>query len=861
MKKIAFIFPIIFFLLLAINAKAQIQIQPINGTCPDICTNSTLYTKGILDTKLKICTYTYHEDCRYGCRIDDTKIFETPSCNELPKNDTSTALEKIYDELKIMKQQVYQNSPSITVHGTEYTIGECGKIWVQVLDANKLPVDNATCYVDIYRPANGSGHLFEKALMSFIEEGIYYYNFLVPNEVGVYPSIVNCYYVTTTVQNNATSGIVDIGTTTSGDYISTWILDSVYWVVREILTNVTRQIQIRMNFTNVTQPALQTGLGISWAGIWNSAPSGDSITIHIKNFTSGNWIELPNKITDTGGSVVTVTNTILTTNATASGLVNNGIVSILFNDTNITDASLNLFKSDYVHVDVIAQFSSQYQQIIGSGEIHVSSSKDLPYTMTTLCGETTEVTSVTLESACAVFTNTGEFNMPEGELEDNITIIALETKDGQYWKYRTPPSVSCDALYWLKEYNGTGWTDIDLETLLTFTEADSSCNIFVPIDLVRGNTYEYRIKMDNYVKWEIDWSYVQIINIKNLIVPYCDSIANISNYTYVSPITNSTIVSNDPYLSTCHHLYDDFYWSELYYNSSLAINTAGENLQNWDELRFYRESTIKTTLLLGENGITNTILSMPSQIWSHPNRTLTDYNQSGIFTYLWDMNYTQNLHYNSLYSLISATNLSLSNKIDEINATIFAVNQSIWGKLFTIQGELQDINNNLTLIYNLIGMVNTTIMNKLFMIQDEITSLNNSIINGLMNVSNLTINITTSQDEVIGMLVAFGGDKIASKGYAYMGFLPFGGLGEENALWSCKDNVTLVKYTTKYIRGSLNKTYIETDEQICTYGCVKNACVLPAYQIWIYVFIGLIAVFILYLYFSRSAETGEISIF
>jgi hypothetical protein len=354
----------------------------------------------------------------------------------------------------------------------------------------------------------------------------------------------------------------------------------------------------------------------------------------------------------------------------------------------------------------------------------------------------------------------------------------------------------------------------------------------------------------------------------------CDGYASAYNYTYIVPILNNTVISNNPYLSTCHHMYDDFYWSELYYNTSLTIDTAGKNLQNWDELRFYRDKIIPLVILLGEGVIVGQIA---------------------------DMNYTQNLHYNNLYnlmvsvnssinqninsinatlySLISATNLSLSNKIDEINVTISAVNQSIWGKLFTIQGELQDINNNLTLIYNLIGMVNTTIMNKLFMVQDEITSLNNTIkdvnasihsgladlnntiINGLLNVSNLTINITTSQDEIMGAMIAFGGDTAMKKNYAYLGMLPLVGLGEENALWSCKDNVTLVKYATKYIAGSLNKSYVMADEQICTYGCVKNACVLPAYQIWIYVFIGLIAVFILYLYFSRSAETGEMGIF
>jgi hypothetical protein len=401
----------------------------------------------------------------------------------------------------------------------------------------------------------------------------------------------------------------------------------------------------------------------------------------------------------------------------------------------------------------------------------------------------------------------------------------------------------------------------------------------------------------------------------------------------------------------------------------IRMRTVGGSLfnlyNNWLALKFMTaEGDVQDLKGSGELHVTNysaNINSSISNIWNYPNRTLTDYNQSGILSYLNLINSTINLQYSSLYSLIVSVNSS-------INVNINAVNSSICGKLFTIQIDLQNIQNNLTLVYNLIGSVNTTIMNKLYAIQNEITSVNNTIkdmnasihsrlesidvkldsiqsniteirtmvyeinstthqivgmidnlsvkiddlnsslvsyistsfanleynitnlivsvnntvisangtimnklygiqdeiaslnqtiINAFMNISNLTINITTSQDEIMGAMLAFGGDTAMKRNYAYIGMLPLVGLGEENALWSCKDNITLVKYVTKYIGGSLNKTYVMTDEQICTYGCIKNACVLPAYQIWIYVFIGLIAIFLLYLYFSRMSEAGE----
>jgi hypothetical protein len=1049
MKKNILIVPLIFLLFLVVNAKAQVITNP----CPDKCENSTLYMKGLFDSKLKICVYGYQQNCKYGCRINDTAIFETPSCNILPKNDTSTALEKIYDELTRLKHQVYQNSPSLTVHGTEYTIGQTGKVWVQVLDVNKTAVNNATCLLDIYTPSNI--RLVEKEPMSFLGDGVYYYNFIVPDQIGVYPSIVQCYYVTSTTASLASSGVVVTGTTTSGDYTSTHILDEVYWVVREASLGGKQRIQTLMNFSNVSQPALQSNLNIMWTGIWNAAPNTDSISVYIMNFTSGNWILLPNLIDDTGGSDITYANSIATTNATASGFVKNGIVSILFNDTNGTDSSATLFKSDYVHVDVVAQFSAQYQQIIGSGEIHVSSFSNLPYTIQTLCGEITTPTDFETMSACSIFTHDGEFLAPEGEIEGNITITAVETKADQYWTYITPPSVSCDAIYWLKYYNGTDWINADMSTAIFFTNADASCTMRVMIDLIRGETYLYHIKMDNYIKWEIDWLYGQIYNLRIGVEPTCDAYAMAGNYTYTTPLLNGTAISNDTYLSTCHHLYDDFYWPEWYHNNSLLQTTSGSALADLYALRSYANSINPRILLLGEGIIVGTIgeikdgirfiggteynsgatgISSVQFIISnnpvedgncnitiyYPNGTVFILNgnasylngSDGIYSYnftvpstvgvyreefvcrrgsgtrhyasgsfhnsdwannitniyqlLLYMNITESVHFNSLYNLILSVNSS-------INQNIVSVNDSV----SSVLSQLQSIQNNLTLIYNLVGASNTTIMNKLFKIQDEITSvndtiksvnqsienhlnnisntldsiqsdlnqikgnlteikalsqeinvtvngivgilgnistdisglnssiiahidtslsnlefnltnliisvnntvlasnttimeklygmqdeiasLNQTIINGLLNISNVTVNITASQKEVINTMVALFGSQAKNRNYAYLGI--GGGLtgfltgGDSGAIYYCKDNMTLATYgvQNQIWNGTIqmNNSAITEDLQHCTYGCVQNACVIPQYMMWLYLIIALILILGVYLWIEK----------
>jgi len=1049
MKKLILIVPLIFFLLLAIGVKAQTQITD----CPDKCENSTLFLKGIFNEKTKKCIYEYNETCKYNCRINDTKIFSEPACNMLPQQDTGTSLEKIYDEINKLKTQVYKNSPSMNVHGTEYQIYQMGKVWVQVFDENKSIVDNATCYMDIYRP-NGNYFIYS-ALMTHLEKGMYYYDFIVPVEVGVYPVLVNCYYKTSSIINLATSGVVDTGTTTSGDYTNTWILDGIYWTTKET-TVVPRNIRQRMNFTNVTQPVLQTGLSISWAGVWNCVPTDDSITIYIMNFTSGNWIQLPNKITDTGGSTITISNTILTTNATSSGLVKNGTISILMNDTNMTDGTANLLKSDYVHVDVEAQLSPQYQQIIGSGEIHVSSPMNLPYTIETLCGVMQIQRDFETMSACSIFTHDGEFLTPEGEIEGNITIIALETKSDQYWTYITPPSVSCDAIYWLKYYNGTNWINVDLSSTIFFTNADSSCTMRMPIDLTKGETYLYRIKMDNYIKWETDWLYGQIYNLRIGVEPTCNAYAIAGNYTYTIPILNGTVISNDTYLSTCHRLYDDFYWSEWYHNNSLSQMTSGSALADLYSLRSYANSINPRILLLGEGIIVGTIgeikdgikfiggteynsgetgissiqfiisnnpvedgncnitiyypngtifvlkgnasylngsdgiysynFTVPSTIgvyreefvcrrgsgtrhyasgsfhnanWAN---NMTSINVTDIYSLLLYMNSTQTTQFNNLYSLIVSVNSSINQNIVSVNNSVSSVlaqlqsvqnnltliynlvnasNATIMGKLSKIQEEITSVNdtiksinqsieshlNNIDIMLNsiqndlsqikgnltkilalsqdinvtvngIVGLLgnissdisrlntslishidtsltnlefnlttliisvnntvlatNTTIMNKLFLMQDEIASINQTIINGLMNISNITVNVTTSQQEVINTMFALYGNQAKNRNYAYLGI--GGGLsgfmagGDSGAIYYCKDNVTLAQYSVQNITGSINLTNVFEDLTRCTYGCIQNACVIPQYMIWLYVLIALIAVFGLYLWLER----------
>ena len=88
---------------------------------------------------------------------------------------------------------VYMNNPSGTIllHGTEYIIGENGKMFLQFLDNNNQAINNSECFLSLWYPDNS--YFLNETLMNYLSDGIYYKNFLIPNIEGVYPASAKCY--------------------------------------------------------------------------------------------------------------------------------------------------------------------------------------------------------------------------------------------------------------------------------------------------------------------------------------------------------------------------------------------------------------------------------------------------------------------------------------------------------------------------------------------------------------------------------------------------------------------------------------------------------------------------------------------
>lgn len=119
----------------------------------------------------------------------------------------------------------------VEVHGTEYKVGEAAKVWLQLLDEDGNSINTAICETHVYYP-NGE-QLYEEQLMSFLEDGVYEYNFIAPSRLGVYPAIAECYYDANVSSNATSSANIITGTAVGGSHSDTFTSNNVRWSIEE----------------------------------------------------------------------------------------------------------------------------------------------------------------------------------------------------------------------------------------------------------------------------------------------------------------------------------------------------------------------------------------------------------------------------------------------------------------------------------------------------------------------------------------------------------------------------------------------------------------------------------------------------
>ena len=328
--------------------------------------------------------------------------------NSLPQ----TPVELVKEVEKITKQ------PNLEVFGTEYQVGDDVKTWLQLLEGD-IYVDNATCYATIYKP--DTSYLYQNSLMTHIEKGVYEYNFVAPNISGVFPVIAECFFMTETRMEFADAETFINGSQLAGDFTRTFASDNSYEQIKD--DPVTNQhIEVIYNFSGITFSNI-TKLDLSMEGqlVFGGAGSGNA-TFYMFNFNTSQYVELPNKLTQTVDTTIsnnldTITNPahFFTGNSSVNTTATLKIVAL-----GNSGSDLKELWNDYMHLDLTTFVSEPVTDIKGGGEIHITSGivevkslldNIMDFLQNTIFVKLLEITGI-------VETNQAKLNQTLAELED-----------------------------------------------------------------------------------------------------------------------------------------------------------------------------------------------------------------------------------------------------------------------------------------------------------------------------------------------------------------------------------------------------------------------------------------------------------
>jgi hypothetical protein len=478
----------------------------------------------------------------------------------------------------------YMNNPrgSVAVSGTEYVSGDPATIFVQLLDNNANPVENGNCYVDIYYPLSNGTHPYSVSDAPMVhaangDDGLYYYDLIAPSQLGVYMVSAKCAY----------------------NYNWQWIFPTnelAFWPVRQAQTGTWGGAEQSLNNPeDATYDSCQSSTSCIANYTFNVSKYGN-----LTNVTNINLYYLGEATKATtmtfyyynGSSMVALSNTLalvatgsttapsgidqLQSNSIPVTAILNGTVKVQVNENQGTTHALY---NNWLALAVLSSYGTVAQNVKGNSEMHISGSSDTSdtrfYTVTSCDGF--------VDGRCGTFTNDAEFNLVEGEIEDFLNVTAKTTQANVQVHYETTFSEDCVSLYWVKKWNGTAW--VLFTNYSTSSEPQNeNCVLTFNQDMVGGQDYRYWVKMDNFMRWEVDWSKQYSDTVNRTIADVCDPL----NFTYVNPIINTTVLSNDTTIGFCQQAKDDQYWIGTYWTQSNSVTTAGSFITFVQEMRFYR---------------------------------------------------------------------------------------------------------------------------------------------------------------------------------------------------------------------------------------------------------------------------------
>ena len=643
-----------------------------------------------------------------------------------------------------------------SLKGTEYSPDDNGKVFLQLLDNGQQPISNSTCLLNMYYPNNLVW--LNGIQMAYLTEGLYYYDFIVPQTRGVYMVSAKCYVpsVNSTI-HTASDDFECAGFGCGSGWVKNWTYsgtvaisssphDGAFSMIMSGTPVAQRPMNLSVNGTSIFSTFYLKGSGYD-AGDYLYFWVCDKVRCTklgtwTAGFDDGTWYYQSFILNN-----VTVTNN----------------VTLKFNTTSSVGVA------DYAYVDDFLMYArttvndTLYQVVRGNGEIHITDSGSVSNTVLSL-----------LWNDSRLFDGSA-YQYKEGVIKQNITVYSGSISNGfdTTFYYETPLATDCSAIEEFEMYNGSEWVDY-MGNIEIMTAGDiENCYLLVNIIVDIGGVYDFRISMDNYQKWEIDWIHDYIINLNATIVaPICQYYGNFYNYTYDIPILTPTNRSNISLLNQCERLLDDVYYEQNLYteSESVDINDLATYLteERFYFIGFFRTSslpsyyhtsyilntalpnTIINSLIsaLNDTQLLTYILNNVTQVFQVVNgSTSLGINYTLIAQAVWNSTYrtvgvdwaTGSLFmWNSSIRTLTFYNESISQSIaDCLNSGVCA---GWW-----ILNNLANISDEALAVYNIVKVINGTqeywfanISQEIEIEQAQIVFLQATVEAGFSNIPNLT---------------------------------------------------------------------------------------------------------------------------
>lgn len=267
------------------------------------------------------------------------------------------------------------NYPKMFVGGTEYEPLDPGKMFVQI-DISGQPVVNASCFGTAWYP--DTTVLFQDEPMNYLDRGIYFHDFTIPNTIGVFPVSVACDFLVNRQVRFGENVTVITGNKDEGFAGDTYVIDGDLLIISETVGGQ-RGFDFVIYFNDVELTANTSLITLDTFASRprnGNDPAGDFINYWLYNWTSSSYVLVGTEF-DYHESFVREM-TILT--AGSQDFTMNGTIILLVNDTlrGGEDNKDTLLNFDYISLETTNPVSNASVQVVrGGGELHVRNSTSI----------------------------------------------------------------------------------------------------------------------------------------------------------------------------------------------------------------------------------------------------------------------------------------------------------------------------------------------------------------------------------------------------------------------------------------------------------------------------------------------------